>query len=80
MEIQTQRLVSIGGGIDLSPQGFKIISRDVSSPRIRELTALRTTLRTDGKVARSADRVRSTVSDASPRTIMMPRFNWTVKS
>jgi hypothetical protein len=75
--VKTRHITSIGGGIDLSPKEFKLISRDVTSPRIRELSGIRNIMRTVGKVARSGDWVRSNAVDKAPRVNMLPKTVWT---
>jgi len=75
--VKTRHITSIGGGIDLSPKEFKLISRDESSPQIRELNGIRNIMRTVGKVARYGDWVRSNAVDKAPRVNMLPKTVWT---
>lgn len=77
MEIQTRQITSIGGGINLSPKEFKLISRDITSPRIREVNAIKNTIKTVGNVARSGDWVRNKVGGRSFRVNPIPKGEWT---
>ncbi|MDP2208043.1 MAG: hypothetical protein Q8K98_04615 [Bacteroidota bacterium] len=77
MQVQTRQITSIGGGINLSPKEFKVMSRDITSPRIRELNAIRNSIRTVGNVARSGDWVRNNVAGRSLRVNLIPRGEWT---
>lgn len=77
MEVETRLITSIGGGIDLSPRQFKPIFRDLKSPRIREVSGIRNTLRTVGKVARSDDWIRNNIAKVTSRVNLMPRREWT---
>jgi len=76
MELKSNSIISIGGGIDLSPKEFKLISRDATSPRIREVNRIRNTLRTVGKVARSGDWIRSNVAKSTSKVDIQPCSVW----
>ncbi len=75
--VKTRHITSIGGGIDLSPKEFKLISRDVTSPLIRELSGIRSIIKNAGEVARSGDWVRSNKINGVRRVNVLPTIVWT---
>jgi hypothetical protein len=77
LEIQTRQIASIGGGIDLSPKKFKVISRDVTSPQILKVNGIRSAMSTVGKVARSGDWIRNIVAKGTSRVNLLPKSAWT---
>ena len=77
-KIGTAHIVSIGGGIDLSPKEFKLITRDIASPRILEVRNLERTMQVIGKIAKSGEWIRSEAKDGVAATNLLPRHQWTV--
>jgi hypothetical protein len=75
--VETREVASIGGGIDLNPKKFRVISRDATSPRIREVIGIKSVMRTVGKVSRSGDWIRNELREDTSRVNPIPRGGWT---
>ena len=71
--IQSNQVVSVGGGINLRPKEFKLIVRDNNSSKIREIIKVKDNIRKVGHIAQSGDWIISNPSrNYSPRINELP--------
>ncbi len=62
MGIESHRIVSIGGGINLRPAEFKRISHNRNSPKILEVERIKRNMAKEGTIARNGNWVSSVSS------------------
>ena len=77
-KIGTAHIVSIGGGIDLSPKEFKLITRDIASPRVLEVRNIERTMQAIGKIAKSGEWVRSAARNGGVTSNLLTKREWTM--
>lgn len=76
MRLESRCITSIGGGINLRPSEFKRISRNRNSPKLRELTRIKSKIKTVGKIAKSGKWIRSNPSTGKTRINTIPANQW----
>ena len=77
MGIESHRIVSVGGGINLRPAEFKQISRNSKSPKILEITRAKQNMKQYGQIAKNADWICSVPSSSiKPRINTLPASSW----
>ncbi len=77
MNIITEVVFSIGGGISLNPREFKqtVINKD--SPAIREIAKVKNQLKSAGNISKSGDWIRSNATNGGSRINKLPDISWT---
>jgi hypothetical protein len=73
MAVHSSQIISIGGGIDLSPKKFKIITRSASSPKIQELNGVRGIAKSSATISKSDDWIKNRVGENTQRVNMLPK-------
>ncbi len=76
MNITSRSITSIGGGINLRPSEFKRISRNRNSLKLRELTRIKSKIKTVGKIAKSGNWIRSNAGIGGSRINKLPVNSW----
>lgn len=76
MKLQTRGITSIGGGINLRPSEFKRISRNKNSPKLREISKIKSKIKIVGKIAKSGNWIRSNPAIGNPIINTIPANKW----
>ncbi len=76
MKLQTRSITSIGGGINLRPSEFKRISRNKNSPKLREISKIKSKIKIVGKIAKSGNWIRSNPAIGRPIINTIPANKW----
>lgn len=78
MNIVSQAIYSIGGGISLNPREFKqtVINKD--SPAIREIAKVKNQLKSVGNISKSGDWMRNNVTNGGSRINKLSDISWTL--
>jgi hypothetical protein len=79
MNLVTNCITSVGGGINLRPKEFRRISRAKNAPKIKEVTSLKSKIKTVGKIARAGDWIKSRVSKGGARVNAIPMESWVLE-
>jgi hypothetical protein len=77
IDVRTRHVVSVSGGIDLSPKHFKAIARDPASPKLLDILGRGDGMSTSGARAAVAGRADSTGISLPWRVNLMPKGHWT---
>ncbi len=59
LDIISSHITSIGGGINLEPSEFKIISNKPNSTKIQQIRSIKSNIKTDGNITNSKNWIRS---------------------
>ena len=76
MRLQTRCITSVGGGINLRPSEFKRISHNRNSPKLRELSKIKSKIKTIGNISRSGNWIRSNPGLGKTRVNTIPVNQW----
>ena len=76
MDIMTQSIVSIGGGIDLSPSEFKMISVNRDSPKLREVLKVKREISKNERIRSVKNWFRSSPTNNKTRVNAISNTNW----
>lgn len=69
-------ITSVGGGINLRPKEFKKISRSRNAPRIKEIISVKSRIQTFGKITKAGNWIRSRVGKSGARLNVIPIDSW----
>jgi len=78
MNIITEVVFSIGGGISLNPKKFMQIVINKDSPAIREIAKVKSQLKSVGNISKSGDWIRSNTTNGGSRINKLPDISWTL--
>lgn len=78
MNLVSNCITSVGGGINLRPNQFKRIYRSKSAPKIRKILSLKSQIRSVGKIAKSGNWIRSNVGKGGARLNTLSVNPWTL--
>ncbi|MCK4694894.1 MAG: hypothetical protein KAT74_03985, partial [Candidatus Cloacimonetes bacterium] len=76
LNIISRCISSIGGGINLSPTEFKIISENTNSPKLQEVISMKNKIQTVGKTSQYGNWVRSISGRGGSRINKIPVNSW----
>ena len=79
MNLVTNCITSVGGGINLRPKEFRKITRAKDAPKIKEINSLRGRIKTIGKVARAGNWIKSRVGRGGARVHAIPIESWVLE-
>ncbi|MCK5127078.1 MAG: hypothetical protein KAR42_12565 [candidate division Zixibacteria bacterium] len=78
MNIMLNCITSIGGGISLRPNKFKQIAHSKNAPKIREITSLKSKIRSVGKIAKSGNWIRSNAGKGGAKLNSLSVREWSL--
>ena len=76
MHLESRCITSIGGGIELRPSEFKLISRNRNSLKLREIAKIKSKIKMVGKIAKSGNWIRSNAGIGGSRINKLPVNSW----
>ena len=76
MNLVTNCITSVGGGINLRPKEFRKITRAKNAPKIKEISSLKGQIKTVGKIARAGNWIKSRVGKGGARVNAIPIESW----
>lgn len=79
MKLITNYITSVGGGINLRPKDFKMISSSRNAPKIREIISIKNRLQTVGKIAKAGNWIRSSIGNRRARINAIPIDSWVLE-
>ncbi|SYZ72227.1 conserved hypothetical protein [Candidatus Zixiibacteriota bacterium] len=76
MNLVTNCITSVGGGINLRPKEFRKITRSKTAPKIEEIASLKGKVKLIGKIARAGDWIKSRVVNGGARINEISLDTW----
>jgi len=76
MNLVTNCITSVGGGINLRPKEFRKITRAKNAPKIKEISSLKGQIKAVGKIARAGNWIKSRVGKGGARVNTIPIESW----
>jgi len=76
MNLAKNCITSVGGGINLKPKDFKMISHSRNAPKIREIISIKGRIQTVGKIAKAGNWMRNCIGKSKARVNAIPIDSW----
>ena len=79
MKLITNYITSVGGGINLRPKDFKMISSSRNAPKIREIISIKSRIQTVGKISKVGKWIRSNIGKRRAPINAIPIDSWVLE-